>query len=182
MLFILADAAGAYGEAANGDPAGGFPAFETQYWPSQIFWLIVTFAVLYLALSRLVLPRISSILERRGSTVASDLDEAANLNDKAREAEQALSVRLSEARAKAHETASQARAEIESEIAEETRKVDEQIDKQLEQAEAKITAMRADAMANVETIATEAAEAMMAQLGRTVSSQEARKAVKSALN
>ena len=182
MLFILADAAGAYGDAANGESAGGFPAFETQYWPSQIFWLIVTFAILYLVLSRMILPKISSTLERRGSTIASDLDEAASLNDKAREAEQALSVKLAEARARAHETAASARAEIEAEVAAETRKVDEQLAEQLAEAETKIAAMRTEAMTNVESIAAEAAEAMMARLGRPVSQDAALKAVKSALN
>ncbi len=182
MLFILADASGAYGDAASGDMTGGFPAFETQYWSGQIFWLIVTFALLYLILSKIVLPKIASTLERRGSRIASDLDEAAGLNDKAKEAEQALSVKLAEARARAHETAAGARAEIETEIAEATRKVDEEISQQLAEAETKIADMRREAMTNVESIAADAAEAMMSRFGHTVSRDTALKAVESALN
>lgn len=182
MLFILADATGASGDTAYGNETAGFPAFETQHWPGQIFWLIVTFAVLYLILSKVILPKISSTLERRSTRIASDLDEAASLNDKAKEAEQAQSVKLAEARSRAHETAASARDEIESEIAEATRKVDEEISNQLEEAEAKIADMRREAMTNVETVAADAAEAMMARLGHNVTRGDALDAVKSALN
>ena len=60
-------------------PAGGqvkFPPFDKQTFPSQLFWLTLTFVALYLLMSRIALPRIDSILERRRARIAGDLAEA----------------------------------------------------------------------------------------------------------
>ncbi len=181
MITLFASTSAEADPAANGG-GSGFPAFDMWHWPSQIFWLVIIFTGLYLALSRFILPRIAATIERRGSTVAGDLDEAASLNDKSRESEQALKLELASARSNAHETANTAREKIDAEIAEETRKVDDQIDEQLTQAEARISATRSKAMSNVESIAADAAHAMMNRLGRPVSTEEARQAVKSTLN
>ena len=181
MITLFASTSAEADPAANG-AGSGFPAFDMWHWPSQIFWLVIIFTGLYLALSRIILPRIAGTIERRDSTVAGDLDEAASLNDQSQEAEQALKLELARARSNAHETANEARAKIDAEIAEETRKVDDQIDQQLAEAEARISDMRAQAMSNVEAIATDAAQAMMNQFGHAVSDKQSRQAVKAFLN
>jgi F-type H+-transporting ATPase subunit b len=52
----------------------GFPPFERQNFLSQLFWLALTFIVLYVLMARIALPRIESIpgaaaLPRRPSSV-----------------------------------------------------------------------------------------------------------------
>ncbi len=179
MITLFANTAtDAHAEDAGGS---GFPAFDMWHWPSQIFWLAVIFGLLYLALSRWILPKIATTIERRSSTVASDIDEAASLNDQAQDAEQALELELARARASAHETANVARDKIQAEISTETRKVDEQIEAQIIAAEQKISAMREAAMSNVEDIAAQTTEVMLTQLGRKASAAQIRDAVKSAL-
>ena len=44
---------------------GTFPPFDTQTFPSQLFWLAVTFVALYLIMARVALPRIRAISTRR---------------------------------------------------------------------------------------------------------------------
>ncbi len=36
----------------------GFPPFDAQSFPSQLFWLVLIFVALYLLMSKLALPRI----------------------------------------------------------------------------------------------------------------------------
>ena len=142
-----------------------FPAFDASYYPSQLFWLAITFGVLYFTLSRMILPRMSANLERRSDTIADDLGEAAKLNEQAEEAKQALEVSLAEARARARETASKAETKMNDEIAAETQKVDAQIDQKLAAAEKRLAELRADAMSNVETIASDTTQAILSRLG-----------------
>lgn len=167
--------------AAKGGKAP-FPPFETWHFPSQLFWLAITFGGLYIVLSRFILPKLGGTIEKRGDTIANSLDEAAKLNDQAVEAQKALEIRLAEARASARETANAAREKIEAEIAVETRKVDDQIEAKLSAAEASISETRTKALASVGSIAAEAVRAMTGKLGVNVSEDAASTAVGKALN
>ena len=167
-------------EAAKAE-TGGFAPLETWHYPSQIFWLVVLFSFLYLSLSRFILPRIGSTLERRESNIASELDEAATMNDKAVAAQKQADLAIAEAHAKARQTAAQARTRIEADIAQATEKADIEADKKLAAAEARISGLRQDAMQNVEQIASEATQVMLAKFNTPVSDQTLRKAIKSVI-
>ncbi|MEM6555580.1 MAG: hypothetical protein AAF642_06890, partial [Pseudomonadota bacterium] len=158
-----------------------FPPFDPWHFPSQIFWLVVLFGTLYIVLSRIILPRIGNTLERRESTIASDLDEAARLNDEAIDAQKAVDVSIAKAHAKARETADKAKAKIDKEIASETAKVDAEVDKKLSESEARIAELRTEAMKSVESIAGEAAESVLGKFGSKAGKSDVTAAVKSAL-
>ena len=53
-----------------------FPPFEAQHFPSQLFWLALTFILLYVLMARIALPRIGGILESRSKHISSDLAAA----------------------------------------------------------------------------------------------------------
>lgn len=179
LMVFLAEAGGEH-EGAEG--SGLFPPFDPAYFPSQLFWLTVTFGALYLVLSRIILPRLSANLEQRSDTIADDLDEAARLNEQAEEAKQALDVALAKARAKARETADTADAKMAEEMAAETRKVDEALDKKLTAAEARIGELRAEAMSNVQSVATDATSSILTRLGLVASETDINAAVKTAID
>lgn len=169
-------------EAAKSEAGGsGFAPFETWHFPSQIFWLVVLFGFLYFMLSRFILPSIGNTLERRESTIAKDLDEAARLNDKAVEAQKATEIAIGHAHAKARDTAAQARAKIEADIAEATAKADAATDQKLVAAETRISELSTEAMKNVEQIAVEATDAMLTKFKATASSDVLSSTVKSVL-
>ena len=180
LLAFLAETAEHGGEHVEGVKAP-FPAFDPTWFASQLFWLAVFFLGLYFALSRYVLPKLSDTLEKRANRIASDLDEAARLNNQSVEAQKALELRLAQARSKARETGDKAREKTEAELATETARIDADLSRKLEAAEARISKLRADAMKNVEQIAVEAAEAMTARLGAKASKADVKKAVAAAL-
>jgi len=177
LLAFLAESAAHGGEAVKAP----FPAFDPTWFASQLFWLAVFFLGLYFALARFILPKLSDTLEKRSNRIASDLDEAARLNNQSVEAQKALELRLAQARSKARETADKAREKTEAELAAETSRVDADLARKLETAEGRISKLRADAMKNVEQIAIEAAEAMTARLGVKASKAEVKRAVTAAL-
>ena len=55
------------------------------FWISQIFWLTLTFGILYVVLSKLILPKISANLESRKSQISDNIEAA----DKQREESEA---------------------------------------------------------------------------------------------
>jgi len=72
--------------AAGAEHSSGMPQFDLRSFPSQIFWLVVSFAVLYFLMGKMVLPRIGSIIETRERTILNDLEAAQKANDAARAA------------------------------------------------------------------------------------------------
>ena len=56
--------------------SGGMPQLNPEFWVSQIFWLILTFGIMYLVLSKLILPKISNNLESRKSQILENIEAA----------------------------------------------------------------------------------------------------------
>ena len=155
-----------------------FPPFDPSYFASQLFWLAVTFGVLYFIMSRIILPKIQDGLERRADKLTRDLDEAAAAEEKASQAQHDLEIKLAAARARARETAARTRAEVESEVAAETARVESDAEKRIANAAIRIAEAQAEAMKNVETVAASAASAIVEKLsGLSVTEDEARAAV-----
>ena len=89
MFVINALAAGAEtaaqdaAEAAGEHGGGAFPPFDSSTFASQLFWLALTFGFLYWFMSRVIVPRIGSILETRQDRIAQDIDRAHELKTEA---------------------------------------------------------------------------------------------------
>ena len=49
--------------------SGGMPQLNPEFWISQIFWLIITFGILFIILTKEILPKISDNLETRKSQI-----------------------------------------------------------------------------------------------------------------
>ena len=62
----------------------GMPQLNPEFWPAQIFWLILFFSSLYIIIWKIFLPKIIDTIENRKSRIANDLNEDQKLkeNDK----------------------------------------------------------------------------------------------------
>ena len=54
------------------------PQLNPEYFSSQIFWLIVSFAILYIVMAKFALPKIANVIESREDIIARDLEDAEN--------------------------------------------------------------------------------------------------------
>ena len=54
----------------------GMPQLDPTYWASQAFWLILVFTILYIAISKIYLPKIKGNLDNRENKIKEDLDNA----------------------------------------------------------------------------------------------------------
>ena len=150
--------------AETGDKSGGLPQMDFSTYPSQIFWLAITFGVLYWLMSSLILPRLGGMIEERRDRIADDLDTAAEFRRQAEEAEAAYNAALSDARAKAQAIAAQTRADVEAEISELQAMADEKAAASVAAAEERLAKMKDDATAKVKDAAADVTKALVAAL------------------
>ena len=173
-----AEAGHTEGTAAEGGGHGGFPPMDAHTFPSQIFWLVVFFALLYLLMSRVALPKMGAVLEKRASTIEGDLARAQALKNETEAAVQTYEKALADARAKAQGIAAETRAKMNAEMDAERATLDKSLGAKIAEAEARIAAAKATAMADVSTVAAESAAEIVAQLtGTSVSADAAKAAV-----
>jgi F-type H+-transporting ATPase subunit b len=143
---------------------GSFPPFQKETYPSQLFWLVLTFIALYLLMSRIALPRIGGIIAAREGRVSADLGEAQRLKGESEDAIAAYEKSLAEARGRAQTLANGAR-EQEAAAAEAKRKeLDGVLNARIADAEKGIAERRTSALAGIEAIAAEAATAIVERL------------------
>ncbi|MFD1342786.1 F0F1 ATP synthase subunit B' [Litorisediminicola beolgyonensis] len=155
----------AEGVAQSPETAPGMPQLDFSTFGNQIFWLVVTLVVIYFVLSRIALPRIAAILAERQGTITNDLARAEDLKKQAEEAEAAYEKALADARAESQKIAEETREEIKAQVAEEQAKADARIAEKTAESEKAIQEIRASALENVEVVAKDTAEALVAALG-----------------
>src|SRR5215471_597669 len=168
--------------APKGEAGHGFPPFEKQTFPSQLVWLVLTFVVLYLLMSRIALPRIGSILEDRRRHIDNDLAEAQRLKDASDAAIAAHEKALAEARGRAQTLANETREKAAAAAESRRKEVDASLNARIAEAEKTIAGTRSAAMGNVRSIASEAAGAIVERLtGIAPAGEEVAEAVSKAL-
>ncbi|MCK5749923.1 MAG: F0F1 ATP synthase subunit B', partial [Oricola sp.] len=160
MLIAAAAEPHVAGEAAS----ASLPQLDPTWWPSQLFWLAVTFGVLYWLMAGRFLPSLGGAIEERRDRMADDLDQAADFKRQAEDAETAYNKALADARAKAQAIAADTRAEVDQEIAGLQAETDEALDKQLAAAESRIAKMKTDAAAKVREAAADTTRAVVEAL------------------
>ncbi len=155
-------------EAPGGESK--FPPLDVKSFPSQLFWLVIFFAALYLLMGRLVLPKLAAILGARKGQIDSDLARASALKDETEAAVKHYEKALFDARAKATDIGRDTRAKVSAEIDAEQATLDGALSKKIKDAEAKVAKAKAKAMESVESIAGESAADIVASLtgGKTL--------------
>ncbi|MCF6317245.1 MAG: F0F1 ATP synthase subunit B' [Marinosulfonomonas sp.] len=143
----------------------GMPQLEFSTFPNQMFWLMVTLVVIYLILSRVVLPRIGSVLSERQGTITNDIAAAEELKLKAQEAEDAYNKALMDARAESQKIAAEAKADIQADLDIAISKADAEISAKSAEAEAAIAVIRKGAVASVKKVAADVAKDIVAVMG-----------------
>src|SRR5471030_2652139 len=79
----------------------GFPPFKTETFPSQIFWLVITFTFLFAVLWRIAGPGIKGVLVARRGQIDGDLAKAQKHRTDAEGASAAYQSALTAARSRA---------------------------------------------------------------------------------
>jgi F-type H+-transporting ATPase subunit b len=155
-----------------------FPPFDTSTYVSQLLWLAITFGTLYYLMSKVILPRISDILEVRRDRIAGDLAEAERLNQETENAIAVYDKTLAEARQKAHDAAEDKRIKHEKKMQTRRKQVETRLTKKIEKSESEIASMREEALSNITQVAEELVGTLVTTLAPVkVTAAEVKKSV-----
>jgi F-type H+-transporting ATPase subunit b len=156
-------ATGAHTEA-EGHGKGGFPPFQKETFASQLVSFAIAFALLYVIVSKIALPRVGGLLAARQGMIDNDLAEAQRLKDESDAALKAYESDLASARSRAQAIGNEMRDKLSAQSEAERKALEARLGEKLEAAEASIATMRQAAMGNVRSIASEAAAAIVQRL------------------
>lgn len=167
------------GAAAAG---GAFPPFDASTFASQLFWLAVTFGLLYWLMSRIALPRIGTILADRAARIEADLAAAAKARDATEEAASLYEKALSDARADSQKLAQKTRDQLAASTDANRKTLEADLAKKLVRAEATIAKRKSAAMENVHAIAADVTLTIVEQVtGKATTSARVEAALEATL-
>ena len=157
---------------------GGFPPMDAHSFPSQIFWLVIFFGLLYLLMSKVALPRMEQVLGNRRKAIEADLSRASALKNETEAAVQSYEKALADARANAQAIAADTKARMGAEMDAERGSLEKSLGAKLAEAESRIAASKAQSMKDVHEVAADtASEIVSALTGTQISKADAVKAI-----
>ena len=138
--------------------AEGMPQldFANPLTTSQVVWGAIIFAVLYVLLARIGLPKVAEVIEQRARHIASDLETAQKSKAQADQA----AVHVAEATAAINAALDVAKQEAAGRIA----ALNERLETQLRDAETQINAARSAALRALREVATDTAATVIGRL------------------
>ena len=144
--------------------SGGMPQLNPEFWVSQIFWLILTFGILYIVLSKLILPKISANLELRKSQIQENI-EAAEKQKKSSDAKlREYDNIILKSKLEAKNIFRDAREKVIKDINSKKETLDKQINEEIKKAEQEIEVLRKNAPEKISKIAIETSAQLVKKL------------------
>ena len=144
--------------------SGGMPQLNPEFWISQIFWLTLTFGILYIVLSKLILPKISDNLESRKSQILENIEAAEKQRQNSEEKLKEYEEIVSKSKMEAKNIFNQAREKALKDISAKKDVLDKQIDDEIGKAEQEIKELQKGAADKINKIAIETSSELIQKL------------------
>jgi F-type H+-transporting ATPase subunit b len=144
--------------------SGGMPQLNPEFWISQIFWLTLTFGILYIVLSKLILPKISVNLELRKSQIQENIEAAEEQRESSETKLKEYDDIILKSKLDAKNIFKSAREKVVKDINAKKETLENQINEEIKKAEQEIEALRKDAPEKINKIAIETSSELVKKL------------------
>jgi len=144
--------------------SGGMPQLNPEFWVSQIFWLTLTFGILYIVLSKLILPKISANLELRKSQIQENIEAAEKQRESSEFKLKEYDEIILKSKLEAKNIFKDAREKALKDINSKREILDNQIDEEVKNAEKEIEILRKSAPEKINKIAIETSSELVKRL------------------
>ena len=144
--------------------SGGMPQLNPEFWISQIFWLTLTFGVLYIILSKIILPKISKNLELRKSQIQENIEAAEKQRENSEIKLKEYDEIIQKSKINAKNIFKQAREKVIKDINSKKENLDKQIDEEIKKAEKEIGVLKKTAPEKINKIAIETSSELIKKL------------------
>jgi len=144
--------------------SAGMPQLNPEFWISQIFWLTLTFGVLYIILSKLILPKISANLELRKSQIQENIEAAEKQREGSESKLKEYDDIVLKSKLEAKNIFKEARDKALKDINFKRETLNKQIDEEIKKAEREIDSLKKSAPDKINKIAIETSSELVKKL------------------
>lgn len=140
------------------------PQLDFSVFPSQLFWLCISFFTMLFIMNRFILPRTAEMINLRRQKIDDDLEKTAKIKARAEKSLEKYYDALAKASSEANLSLQKTHQEIENTIERRQAELAEALNQQIAEGEKKIQAGKNKAMQQVEGIAAELAVEVIKKL------------------
>jgi len=144
--------------------SGGMPQLNPEFWISQIFWLITSFGILYLVLSKFILPKIRDNIEFRKSEILENIEAAEKQKIEAENKLKNYEELIIKSKNEAKNYFNEARGKIIEDIDKKKQSLDREINIEISRAEDEVKELVKKAPEKIQKIAVETSSDIVRQL------------------
>ena len=144
--------------------SGGMPQLNPEFWVSQIFWLTITFGILYVVLSKFILPKISANLEVRKSQILDNIEAAEKQREESELKIEEYEKIVQSSKNEAKNYFKQTREKILKNINLKKDSLDKELNLEVQKGESEIQELRDRAPEKINKIAVETTKDLLQQL------------------
>ena len=144
--------------------SGGMPQLNPEFWISQIFWLIITFGILYIVLSKLILPKISANLELRKSQIQENIEAAEKQRESSESKLKEYDKIILKSKLEAKNIFKDARDKVLKDINSKKEVLDKQIDEEIKKVDQEIELLKKGAPEKINKIAIDTSSELVKKL------------------
>ena len=144
--------------------SSGMPQLNPEFWLSQIFWLIIAFGLLFIVLSKFILPKISENLEGRKSQILENIEAAEKQRETSENKIKEYEKIIIDSKNEAKNYFSKAREKILKDIDKKRETLKNEINKEIKKTEKEITDLKNKSPEKIYKIAIETSSNLVKQL------------------
>ena len=163
FCFALCIASLVYINRAFGSEAG-MPQLNTEFWASQIFWLVLIFSTLYLIIWKIFLPKITYSIENRKFRIVNNLDEAQKLKENAEKKLREYDEIIKKSKNEAKKIIEDSKKKLDRDIENKKKKFNIEIEEELKSVEKEIKDLKKSSQSNISNIAVQPSPEVIKQL------------------
>ena len=150
--------------SAQSGESGGMPQLNPEFWVSQILWLVLTFGILYIVLSKLILPKISDNLESRKSQILENIETAETQREESEKKLKEFEKIILESKLEAKNYFNEARQKILEDINNKRVALEKDIDNEISAVEQEVNNLKITSSEKIKKIAIETSSELIKQL------------------
>jgi F-type H+-transporting ATPase subunit b len=151
--------------------SGGMPQLNPEFWVSQIFWLIITFGILFIVLTKVILPKISDNLETRKSQILENIETADKQKEERQKKIEEYEKIILDSKLKAKSYFNEAREKILDDINKKRAALEKDLDEEISEVEKELSDLKQKSGEKINKIAAEtSAELIKELIGEEVNS------------
>ena len=135
----------------------GMPQLDPTYWASQAFWLILVFVILYIATSKVYLPKIKKNLDDRDNKIKEDLDNANRFKDESEKKLKEYEMIILNAKKEVAKIHLESKNILDKDIQSKKAKMEKEIELEISKTQKEIIELKKKSINTIQNISTEIA-------------------------